>query len=81
VVSTDGGAVVTERLADKRHLNDLSDPQWCALVQLLVEQGYLSPDGYLTPLGDQYIDAMDIEEPPNRLDPSGGKVWSDIPDF
>jgi hypothetical protein len=72
---------VIDQSAQKRHFIELPQAVRDALMQLLVEQGWLTPDGYLTPLGDQYIDAMDIEEPPNRLDPSGGKEWSDIPDF
>jgi hypothetical protein len=67
-----------------RHFNLLPTPARQALVQLLVEDGYLTNAGYLTPLGEQYIDAMALDAaptPPNRLDPSGGKDWSEVPDF
>jgi hypothetical protein len=63
-----------------RHFNLLPAPARQALIQLLVEQGVIDERGYLTPLGEQYIDAIETD-PPNRIDPSGGKEWSSLPDF
>lgn len=86
-----------------RHLADLSMSDFLLLAMTLCEeQGYSTPEGDLTPLGEEYLAALKAEEAdrmtaitsepplspfvatddaPNRLDPSGGKEWSDLPDF
>lgn len=53
------------------------------LLCLGIEFGYVSRDGSITPLGKQYLEALqkagelNIQDAPNRLDPSGGKEWSE----
>lgn len=80
----------------KRHVTDLdSERVWLALLQLLVEQGYIDKAGYLTPLGEAYVSAIEADlsvtttgceppiAPPPITDASGGMSWSDpsIADF
>lgn len=42
----------------KRHIKDLPETVFRLLIQLLVEEGFLTEGGYLTPLGEQYVAAM-----------------------
>lgn len=66
-----------------------SNPQTvrALLLCLGIEQGYVNAQGQLTPLGEQYLNALhqagelNLIDAPNRLDPTGGLNWSDIPDF
>lgn len=79
----------------KRHISEQTQEVYMLLLHLMVEMGYLDAKGNITPLGEMYLDALKqagelklIDSPlppppinPNRLDPSGGRSWSDLPDF
>lgn len=47
---------------EKRHLSRINSIHvWTVMLKLLEEQGYIDPEGFLTPLGEEYVGAIEPE--------------------